>query len=689
MTYTLPNEDQFIEEVFGAFGQLAARPGYVYREGQKGMAREVFRALEHPRGYLLAEAGTGVGKSYAYLAPAIEAARGGKKIVIATANINLQHQLVEKDLPTLQELMGWGGTFALCKGVQNYFCDHEYETAVESGVFDSLPPDLAQQVLDIQRHWAEIGKGPKPQRLTTLKEVYDRSNLPFEPSPELWSKMSIDSEGCLGSECNHFKWCSANIARTAAYKADIVVANYHILFADLVSQGSILGFRHALICDEAHELAEIGRDFFGAVFSGNVIRRVVKRLYHDGLKKKVIDTTKTFFKKLQAAYYGDLSEGKVRLSDPLAVDAMPVLDALVELRDHYGDIAESAFHSKEATSQARRDAEYARDVHTRLFDLAQPQVSPEHVYYLSLENKRLAIEMKPVSIADMLSRTLWSGVGRMPSTVVLTSATLSDGKSFSLIREECGVPDTAVEYVAPTPFDLTRQCAVFIDSTMPVPSGETRGLHMRFCVDRFQKIIEEARGRTLGLFTSRASMIYVYSELLKRWEDSPPFPIYVQGTMSKREILARFKEETNSVLFGLSSFWAGVDVPGESLSCVVIDKLPFPSPDDPVIQALTERRGGGWRGFSEVSVPRAVIDLRQGYGRLIRAVDDFGVLVILDPRLAQARYRARFTQGLVGVPYLLNLDRFKEAVDYFDRERVIARGLNRLAPRVSAPITHE
>lgn len=683
-----------IRQFFADGGPLARRSKtYAPREGQIEMAEKVLEAITSRR-FALIEGPTGIGKSFGYLVPALANSVGWvdnvnpvegaiaatqRRVVVATANINLQHQLVEKDLPLLQKAFAPSQVgFRLCKGASNFFCELEYNRALAEGEFDDLTPDGKRHLAVIQNAWGlpEVAGVPKPSidGLFVKKTERDKARLPEEPLPEVWSRMSTDAEGCVGPACPHLNTCPYAAMRSEALSARVVVVNYHLLFANVMASGNILGSFDTLICDEAHEMADIARSFFGATFSVGTVKRVLRRLKHEGYRKTTMDLTERFLREVKDHYYQPNEEGIASLREPIPIDATQLIyqfsilsNAYLSLAAQYSDVGRIA--------QAKADAEYANAVAQRLYNMVNVS-DPSFVYYVEVDRGRTSLVAKPVRVDGYMQQTIFSHGVNFPSAVILTSATLSDGESFDLVKTELGLHGNHIEHIAKSPFDLSKQCAVFFDITMPAPTGDTRVYHMNEVASRLVKIIIEARGRTLALFTSRDGMQRAYdrvtTELTRRGID---YPVYLQGTYSKSVLLQRFKEETNSVLFGLESFWAGVDVPGESLSCLVIDKLPFPSPDDPVLERLKEIHGGGFKGFLNVIVPRAVIAMRQGYGRLIRAVDDFGVLVFLDPRLITSNYGSMFTRGLQGVPYLTDLSRFKEAIDFFDERRVVREGV--------------
>ncbi len=641
-------------EYFGDKGVLAkTKPEYIPREGQIQMACEVSRAIEMG-GSLVVEAGTGVGKTLAYLLPSAgEFQACGARIAIVTANINLQHQILSKDVPWAASLMQVAQPAAIMKGIQNYFCEYEFKKTQ-----NSLPMYRDKHTPDHLRAMQELWMSSPDPNL-----IREKMGLPFEPTREAWLWSSTDFESCEGPSCPSFSACDTEKARRAATFAPILITNYHLLFAELSKERGtgLFDTRTILICDEAHEIPEIAREFFGASLSLPGVKKLCKHIGRDqDLKKRVLNIAEGFFSDLAEAFYERGTKTRIhgRLQE---VDASHFYTALMDVRSYFSSM-ESDGDSMGRRSFGKQYRETVSDFLMQLKNFFETPLT-NHVNYVQIDGDRVSLESRPLHVAERLGR-IWS---RFHATI-FTSATLRDSKGFSYIRREAGIPAQAKELEVSTPFYLPRQVALFIDSTMPLPTGDMRMFHALQAVDRFQQVIEENRGRVLGLFTSVASMQVVAEGLKKRWKD-PPYPIYVQGTLSRQELLTRFSEETNSVLFGLSSFWSGVDVPGESLSCVVIEKLPFPAPDEPILEALSEQSRDG---FQEVSLPKAVIEFRQGVGRLIRRVSDCGTIVVLDPRLLSASYRTAFLSGLKDVPYLTDLTRFREAVEFFDEQRTLS-----------------
>jgi ATP-dependent DNA helicase DinG len=628
-----------IDEVFGPRGLLAKKfPGYEPRPGQVAMARAVDRAFATPddsepdsRASLIVEAPTGTGKSVAYLVPAIIHARSSNiRTVVVTANISLQEQLIRKDLPMLRELMPEPFTFAIAKGFNNYLCRLALAEADDSRL----------NVLD-RKDFHTISKWSVD---TTSGDL---SELPFEPSSGVRRLVTTTSDDCVGAkDCAHGSTCCALAARKTWDGANIVVTNYHLFFADLVvriatgGDMSVLPEHSAVIFDEAHKAADIARDFFGWRLSEGSCRSAAQLLASRGsnpppgdplnekLQKRIEGHASAFFGDLRR--FRDSRDYRARLRRPSSVPWEPLRDALNEASIVYEKAGLGAADNK-WRQRLLQTSRSARQMGRRLAD-AMTLEDETHVFYIGGEEEdRATLEAKIIDPSPALAEHVFE---RVP-TVVLTSATLRDGSSFGLVRSELGVSKDAEELEVPSPFDWSR-CLVVVPK---MPDTNSRDYPDAVC-DRVVEAVAAARGRTLGLFTSR--------RMLERARDAIraaglPYRLLVQGSAPRTKLAQDFREDVSSVLLGNESFWAGLDVPGEALSCVVIDRLPFTTPEDPVLDALSERDSDT---FFTWSVPRAILQLKQGVGRLIRASSDRGAVVILDNRLYTKAYGKRFLRAL-------------------------------------------
>lgn len=636
----------YLTRVFADGGLLGSRfPSYERREGQVALARTVDEAIRGGR-HALAEGPCGTGKSLAYLVPATwHAHHGHKRVVIATANIALQEQLVRKDLPLLAEVLPWPVTFALLKGRNNFLCLErlaESDAHAQGGLaaFDGSREPHQDELLT----WA---------RATQTGDV---SELPFVPAPSLWARLSVGADDCHGDGCPHREDCFAERARAAAQEADVVVTNYHLLFAHLAVRREtgmdlILPPFDALVLDEAHEAADVARDFFGFALGQHTFARLASAagdLGHRQLAGELRQEAGRVFQAL-AAYARSPAYGK-RLRAPgfVSASAEDLQRALRSLVTAASECGEDDGADAKRRALARNTARNAAVAGGRLAEgLAQADAGK--VYWLDVDAKgRARLCAKPIDVAGLLRDELF---GRCPS-VSLVSATLTTSGTFDFVRGQLGVPESALEVIAESPFDFESQALLVVPEGLPDP----RAVDFVDAAARvFQRVLEACDGRTLGLFTSYRSLNAVFERI-----DGGRHRVLRQGELPRAELTRLFKEDAGSILLGTGSFWTGIDVPGEALTGLVIDKLPFPSPEDPVIDALCEADA---RAFDNHLVPRAIIALRQGVGRLIRAKTDVGVAVILDKRLAENGYGKRFLRSLppmLATRRLENIPRFLE-----------------------------
>jgi ATP-dependent DNA helicase DinG len=619
--------DDYLDQVFGKDGLFAARfPGYEVREGQVALARVVDEAMAGGR-HALGEGPCGTGKGVAYGVPAVWHAHHRKKrVVIATANIALQEQLIEKDLPLLAEVLPWPFRFALLKGRNNFLCVDRLRESEARGELAGLIDDEQSRQADAVLAWA------------SSTDNGDVSELPFVPLPQVWSKVSVGSDECKGDDCPFREECFAERAKAVAHEANIVVTNYHMLFAHLAvrretGQDLVLPPFDLLVCDEAHEAAEIARDFFGFTVSEQSVSRLARAAVDFG-DKKLADGLRQRARELfdRVAAFARSPAYRKRLRQPGFVAAASLTHELEALAARGDAVAGDETRAREVRAAARNAARLARTAAARI-DEAVLQSDPGKVYWIELDNReRAKLEGKPIDVSELLREELFGAT----ESVTLVSATLTAGGSFDFVRRELGVPDGALEVVAESPFDFESQALLVVpDEGLPDPrepefpdaAAELVGRVMHFC-----------DGRTLGLFTSYRVLNAVYERVRGNG-----YRVLRQGDLPRTELARIFKEDIRSVLLGTDSFWTGIDVPGEALTGLVIDKLPFPHPDDPVVSAICERDP---RAFDNYLVPRAIITLRQGVGRLIRSRADFGVVVLLDRRVAEKRYGRRFLRSL-------------------------------------------
>jgi ATP-dependent DNA helicase DinG len=631
-----------MEEIFGPDGLIArAHPEYEYRPGQIEMAEAVLRAFEEKR-HLIVEAGTGTGKTLAYLVPAIAAAtaRGGR-VIISTGTKNLQEQLMEKDIPFLQKVLPRKFTAAYMKGRSNYACMQRIRRAENSPVLDGLDE---LDYFDEVRQWSRESQTGDRAELTGLPE-----NLSF------WRHIDARSEICVGQKCPDYDACFITRMRARAMDADIVIVNHHLFFADLALRnseyGQVLPDYSAVIFDEAHQIEDVAAEYFGAQVSSYQLEDLVRDLSQ--LPITNVDVNKELTRiaarltRFADNFWMGFREGRgeegrapilpgtfARKRTDGEVEATPLGEAYLSL-DGALDRMETTL---DALSEQPLEVEnLLRRIRQARFDL-QFIVSGDDkhfVYWMERRGRGLFLRASPIDVSGLLQDKLFEKV----ETVVMTSATLASAGNFNFIRERLGLAE-ADDLVAPSSYDYGRQAVLYLPQRMPDPRSPQ---FADAAAEEVVNILNATDGRAFVLSTSFAGMKALYERVAGRVD----FPCFLQGTASKAGLLEKFRETPNAVLFATSSFWQGVDVRGEQLSCVIIDKLPFAVPSDPVVaarQRYIDDQGGS--SFYEYSVPQAIISLKQGLGRLIRGATDRGVLAVLDPRLKTKAYGRLFLESL-------------------------------------------
>lgn len=629
-------------EVFGPEGLIArAHPEYEYRPGQIEMARAVMRAFEEKR-HLIVEAGTGTGKTLAYLVPAVAAVLGGNgRVIISTGTKNLQEQLMEKDIPFLQGVLPKPFSATYMKGRSNYLCLNRLARAQSAPVLEGLD---------------EVDYFDEVSQWSRQSETGDRAELANLPeSLSFWRHIDARSESCLGQKCPDFDPCFITRMRNRAQEADIVVVNHHLFFADLSlrdsNYGSVLPDYTAVIIDEAHLIEEVASEYFGAQVSNYQIDDLVRDLGTLTIEEAEVDQELTKSVARMSRFSDDFWMG---FRDGRGEDGRyPVIPGTFARKNVQGDleatplgelyvVLNGAIERAETTLDALKEKtpdieNLVRRLRQIRFDLQFiiTGADKKFVYWLERRNRGVFLRASPIDVAGLLQDKLFEEV----PTVVLTSATLSSGGNFSFIRDRLGL-DTADDLIAASSFDYQSQAILYLPQRMPDPRAREWA---EAAAAEVTRILNATEGRAFVLSTSLAGMQSLFENV---WAEID-YPCLVQGSASKSQLLRRFRETPNAVLFATSSFWQGVDVRGEQLSCVIIDKLPFAVPTDPIVaarQRYIEDCGGS--SFYEYSVPQAIIALKQGLGRLIRSTTDRGVLAILDPRLRTKGYGRTFLQSL-------------------------------------------
>jgi ATP-dependent DNA helicase DinG len=621
-----------VDAILGPRGALAAAlPGFHHRPEQLAVARAIEAALTHRR-FLLAEAGTGTGKTLAYLVPA---ALSGRKVVISTATRNLQEQVVHKDVPLLRDRLGLAFEVAYLKGRQNYLCLQRYEAAAAAPSFPS--PDDARVWPELTRWAAHTATG-------------DRAELEVPDDWALWRTLTATSETCLGQRCPAYESCFVTRARRQAEAADLIVVNHALFFADLAlkSRGAqpqgvgVLPRYDAVVFDEAHALEEVASDGFGrqvSSFRVEELARDAEAALEDGhpmrptlvaLAASVRWQKEAFFRRAQEAL-GLRGEGQVRLRQG-ALSSLPALSSLQDALESLGAFC-SGQDLPALGSVERRCAEIAFE----LGPLCRAESETE-VYWAEARGRGLFLRAAPIEVGDDLRRRLYAAV----DTVVFTSATLTAEGRFDYFAGRVGISltDGCADAVrVESPFDYPAQVALYLPDHLPDPSAP----HFAEAVaEELLALCGLTGGRAFALFTSLRNMEAAHAAA----KDRLPFQVLLQGERPRSALLEAFRKEP-SVLFASHSFWEGVDVPGDALSLVVIDKLPFASPSDPRVAArLDLLKSRGQDPFLAWQLPDAAIALRQGFGRLVRSRADRGVVAILDPRMHSRGYGKTFLRSL-------------------------------------------
>ena len=593
-------------------------------------------------GILLAEAGTGTGKTLAYLIPAI---LSGHRVLISTGTKNLQEQIYFKDLPVLREALGVPFTATYMKGRANYLCLHRFETWRDNGALKTNDELESIRMLD---EWSrESGTGDRAE----LEDL-------AEDAP-VWPEISASAENCIGAECPRYDDCFVTKMRQRAAASDVVIVNHHLLCADAAvrqnAYGEVIPSCERAVIDEAHQLEDVATQYFGRGVSNyrmdalarDLDRAATSDLMADRDKAadlrtdvtRLRDHARMFFSALQLLRFeggtGSSGDSRRRIHPADTARAAEAGLALVGVLDAVeADIALTKDISEEVLAMARRAGEARDDIKFLL-----RADDPDYVYFLETRGRGVYLRASPIDVSYIIREVL---LDRM-KTLVFTSATLTSDGSFEYFRSRLGVDD-ADEIRLDSEFDYARQSILYLPRKMPDPRSPQ---FIQAASREIVEILKRTNGRAFVLFTSYANLREVRSIAEAELE----FPILVQGTAPRSALLRDFKATPHAVLLATSSFWQGVDVVGEALSCVIIDKLPFASPGDPITSARIEAinaRGGS--AFGDYQIPLAILALKQGLGRLLRHRLDRGVLAVLDPRLRTMGYGRRFLASLPPAP---------------------------------------
>jgi ATP-dependent DNA helicase DinG len=625
-----------VTDDFAPDGALAQKiEGFKPREPQRLMAQAVSTAIKNKQG-LVVEAGTGTGKTYAYLAPAL---RSGKKVIISTGSKALQDQLYSRDLPKVATALKFKGKLALLKGRSNYLCIERLEQQSLSG------GELASQSLSDLVHLRNWSSMTEEGDISTCSVVAEDSHV--------WPLVTSTNDNCLGSDCPAYKDCFVVKARRKAMDADVVVVNHHLFMADMVVKesgfGELIPTADVMIFDEAHQIPDIASQYFGQQVTSRQLLDMAKDItiaYRTEVRDSVqlqksadrlSQSTMDFRLALgEPGFRGNLRDV---LNQPAIQRALLLLDDALEL---CYDVVKLSLGRSALLDAAFERATLYRNRLKRLKDVTIPGYS----YWYECNSRHFVLALTPLSVTDKFSEMMTD----KPGAWIFTSATLSVNDQLHHFTERLGLNDAETLLLA-SPFDYANQALLCVPRFLPSPNerGGSRQL-----ARMLRPVIEANKGRCFFLCTSHQMM----RELAEEFRASMTLPVLVQGETSKGQLLAQFVEAGNALLVATSSFWEGVDVRGEALSCVIIDKLPFTSPDDPLLKARIEDcrlRGGD--PFNEVQLPDAVITLKQGVGRLIRDTDDRGVMIICDNRLVMRPYGEVFLNSLPPTPRTRDLDR--------------------------------
>lgn len=631
-----------IKTLFSETGPLALNiPGYKPRQPQIDMAEMVHAAIEN-KSQCVVEAGTGTGKTFAYLIPVL---LSDKKSIITTGSKALQEQLYHRDLPQLAKILNKGRKVALLKGRANYLCTYRLEQHVAHVPTDD--PDVMHQLAMVAKFASQTNTGDLAD-CVGIEE--DAKVLPY---------VNSTADNCLGKECPDYAECYIRKARIKAMEADIVVINHHLFFADMAVKDS--GFAELMpdadnyIFDEAHQIPEIASDYFGDSISTkqlvaliNDLRLIYRSDIPDMLQLgNTLNKLETAVADLRLAFAGEGSRGDWResLTSKTICDALhrviSDLDFLYKVLKLCLDRSDKIEHPFEKVLQFKNQLE-------RAFDTTQTGYS----YWYETTRRFLTINITPLNIANKFKEI----IERTQASFTFASATLSVNDSLDHFNKSLGLKPEH-QLLVESPFDYENQAVLCMPRYLPETSDDM----MPHCLVKLAKeLIKAAKGRTFLLFTSYRVMHLVYEGLSTATE----YPVFMQGQSSKRIILEQFIRHGNAVLMGTASFWEGVDVRGDALSCVLIDKLPFTSPDDPLLQArMKDCELTGGEPFEDIQLPQAIINLKQGVGRLIRDHSDKGVLVICDNRLVTRKYGQTFLQSL---PNMRRTRDFQSALQFLE-----------------------
>ncbi len=631
-------------KILGETGMIAQamRMAYEHRPQQIEMAAAVEKSLRD-KAHLIVEAGTGVGKSLAYLVPLVLWTREGNvRAVVATYTKALQQQLVDKDLPFLKNVLG-DFRYALCVGGENYLCLRRFDYLRIGNLYEQ------NEIEPLNRLFA----------WSTMTRTGLRSELEIEPPPGLWAKACRQADLCFGKDCSYYKDCFYLKAKSIEQQAHILVANHHLFFADMATGGNVLPQYKAVVFDEAHQVEDVATDYLGVEVTNFSVKYLLDTLLSQRTRKGLL--TRLTVQDAEVQILRGMVDGLRVISDNFFLNLHPFLskepalrirqrnivpdilsEPLMELRDSLLELtADSQEEELEVKAFAARAQSIASAVRINL-----DQSAEGFVYWAERENLRYRLVASPIDVAGTLRENLFGKA----DTVILTSATLSAAGAFTYIKNRLGL-DAPTELQLDSPFDFEKQALLYIATGLD--DQQASGYQERFDAE-LKSVLTITRGRTLVLFTS-------YGQLRKSAEtlrkELPELGFLCQGEMPAYRLIEQFKSVPRAVLMGTASFWQGIDIPGEALQCVVIAKLPFAVPDEPIVEARMERLKNP---FVEYQVPQATLLFRQGFGRLIRTKTDRGAVAVLDSRIMTKNYGKSFLKSIPKCRITDERERFSE-----------------------------
>ena len=638
-----------LREIFSPGGLISEHlNGYEFRQEQLQMAHEVARAFIDAE-HLIVEAGTGVGKSFAYLIPAISLAlKAEQKVVISTNTISLQEQLVTKDIPFLRRILPRNFNVVLAKGRRNYLSRRRLKNLInyERGLFDTL--EEVEEVAEIEEwvNWTVDGS---------------TADLPWQPNPQVWDKVASDRDNCLGRQCETYNTCFYFNLRREMQDADLLIVNHHLLLSDLairkesIEALGVLPEYDYLIIDEAHHLEATATNHASVNFSNTRVKWLLDSLANMArlFDSKQLTTQVEEAREQANTLFRAIIEALGEADD--AGQGTSVTQRIHEsnfvrnaLDAPLTDIAQTLKQLQERTTTDDEEQEitahqsYCQRLRDEL-DMIIRQDDPNYVYWAEISTRgrtpRILLNATPANVNQILEDHLFS----IKNSVVMTSATLSTNRNFAYFKNRIGIRECR-ELLVHSPFDFKKQVEIHIPPYMPDPNSSQ---FVPAVIQQIKHYLKLTHGKAFVLFTSYKMMDEVYEAVALDLNEMGIDTFKQGGELSRTDMLQAFREDTDSVLFGTSSFWEGVDVRGEALSNVIITRLPFEVPTHPVMEARVKQiKESGGNEFFEFSLPEAILRLKQGFGRLIRTQTDTGIVVILDPRIKTRRYGKQFLDSL-------------------------------------------